>query len=395
MGHNSRLPRWAAPQRHAVKMINLRSNRIPAPDQLVGVHIDQIERADMFGWTPDGILKMDRESIPQLTVVHLKSHPIDRRRIRFAGRDADCDAEYVAAHRQLAPTPQLDEIKQLASQWTSGVPQGWPQVEAVIANLRASYQYDHKATVRADADDALGHFLFQSRRGPDYLFASSAAIMLRCLGYPTRMVSGFYARPDRYDREARQTIVLKEDVHFWAEVCVDGRTWVAVEPTPGYELLPPPRTLAEKIAATFVGIVRWTWQHKVTSLMVLALLISGVAFRRTLIDCLMVLSWRIACFAGSRRQVKATIWLLEHRAWLSGCPRPATQTINTWYSRLQSDNPYACEVSTMKQMLSLANQVLYAPDFTHDAGSTNNICRRVIADWTVRRLRQRRRQEPK
>ena len=39
-----------------------------------------------------------------------------------------------------------------------------------------------------------------------------------------------------------------DDVHFWAEVRLSNGTWVAIEPTPGYELLPPVRPWSERIA---------------------------------------------------------------------------------------------------------------------------------------------------
>lgn len=60
-------------------------------------------------------------------------------------------------------------------------------------------------------------FVLSERRGPDYLFASAAAVMLRSLEYPTRLVRGFYASPERFDPESGQTAVLKEDVHFWTQ----------------------------------------------------------------------------------------------------------------------------------------------------------------------------------
>src|SRR5205085_1957064 len=76
-------------------------------------------------------------------------------------------------------------------------------------------------------------------RGPDYQFAGAAAVLLRVLGYPTRLVSGFYAAPGRYDPQTGHTPVVQDDLHFWAEVRLPPGDWLVVEPAPGYEVLGP------------------------------------------------------------------------------------------------------------------------------------------------------------
>ena len=96
-------------------------------------------------------------------------------------------------------------------------------------------------------------FLLVARRGPDYQFASAAAVLLRLLEYPTRLVSGFYASPDNYDPETQHTPVVKEDLHFWAEVFLPG-LWIVIEPTPGYEVLGPGLPWWERISASLLGL---------------------------------------------------------------------------------------------------------------------------------------------
>lgn len=61
-------------ERHAVKVINFRSPRLPSPPLLAAVHIDRVNRLSFFKWTPDGVLEMHgREAIPQFTVIGLVS----------------------------------------------------------------------------------------------------------------------------------------------------------------------------------------------------------------------------------------------------------------------------------------------------------------------------------
>ena len=85
----------------------------------------------------------------------------------------------------------------------------------MIAALRQGYAHDRSATASSGCTDVVAEFLLESRRGPDYLFASSAAVLLRSLGYPTRLVSGLYAAPGKYDPRTRHTPVTRDDVHFW------------------------------------------------------------------------------------------------------------------------------------------------------------------------------------
>ena len=139
------------------------------------------------------------------------------------------------------------EIARLAERWAGDAQPGWAQVAAVVRHLRESCQYAPNAVVPAECHDAVGHFLLDSHRGPDYLFASAAAILLRHLGYPTRVVSGFYAAPKNFDARSRHTPVLARDVHFWAEADLGCRCWATVEATPGYEVLGPPAGIAQAV----------------------------------------------------------------------------------------------------------------------------------------------------
>ncbi len=134
----------------------------------------------------------------------------------------------------------MADVRSLAEEWTQGVPHGYRQIEAICQQLRTNYTLDRSARVPEDSAFPVGQFLFKSKRGADYQFATAATLMLRSLGFSTRLVSGFYANPVRYDVRKRHTAVHSSDVHFWCEVFVGAGTWVTLEPTPGYEVLSPP-----------------------------------------------------------------------------------------------------------------------------------------------------------
>ncbi len=114
-------------------------------------------------------------------------------------------------------------------------PQGltdWQRIEGIVGYLRREFHHDSNAKAPDDCDDVVEYFLDRNG-GPDYLFATTAVALIRSMGIPCRLVSGFYASPSNYDFKSGQTEVLPEDLHTWAEVYCHG-VWIPIEPTPGY-----------------------------------------------------------------------------------------------------------------------------------------------------------------
>ena len=91
------------------------------------------------------------EFIPQLTILDIQSTLRER------------DAELKLASAQ--PVADQGKIQQLAKNWVQGVPQGWPQVEAVVNCLRHEYQHDPDAMVPEQVDDSVEYFLLKQSEG--------------------------------------------------------------------------------------------------------------------------------------------------------------------------------------------------------------------------------------
>jgi hypothetical protein len=72
-------------------------------------------------------------------------------------------------------------------------------------------------------------FLFDLRTGYCEYYASAFAVLMRHAGIPTRIVTGyqggFWQASDQY------LLVRNSDAHAWAEVWLEGRGWVRVDPT--------------------------------------------------------------------------------------------------------------------------------------------------------------------
>jgi transglutaminase-like putative cysteine protease len=78
-------------------------------------------------------------------------------------------------------------------------------------------------------DDPLDYFLFTSHAGYCEFFATAMGDMLRSIGIPTRLVSGF--GPGTYDAGASAYVVRAEDAHSWVEVYFPTYGWIQFEPT--------------------------------------------------------------------------------------------------------------------------------------------------------------------
>lgn len=77
--------------------------------------------------------------------------------------------------------------------------------------------------------DPVEQFLFESRRGYCEHYASSFVSLMRAAGIPSRVVTG-YQGGERNDA-GNYYIVTQADAHAWAEVWLQQRGWVRVDPT--------------------------------------------------------------------------------------------------------------------------------------------------------------------
>jgi hypothetical protein len=367
-------------ERHAVKIINLRSARFPSPPQLSAVHIDRVNRLSFFGWTPDGVLAMHgRDWIPQFTSIDLVSVVIAADTLRSCAPPRLLPSQSPVSMR-LPEVPSVAEAKELAAKWTEGVRPGGSQVEAVIAHLRSEYSLDDQAVAPPNCRDVAGQFL-RERRGPDYMFASAGGLILRSLGYPTRAVSGFYADPKRYDRRASQTSVVGKDTHVWLEVGLASGVWVPVEPTPGYEPPRMSRTYREVALALLANVGGSLRTHWMLAVVAVTVSFAAVWQRRALRDRAASLIWRGRLLGGPRHAVLATMWLLERRARLAGRGRPQDRTLVQWHGPRIRDlsRTYA---DSNSRLFTLFDWVLYAP---HGAtlcpvpdAEVRQVCRQAI-----------------
>ncbi len=381
---------YAGTVAHQIKIGTLDSSPLPVPAHLSRFRIGQVNRRDFFGWSHEGMMRMIGRTVPSSTVIESEARVADPARLRklWFSPNAHASSRLLTVSDGHRITP---EIAALARSWSDGIPRGWAQVEAVVSTLRHHATHDRGTTLPADCQDVVAHFLLQSRRGPDYTFATAAAVLLRSLDYPTRLVSGFYAAPERYDPRTQHTAVIEDDVHFWAEVRLPDGTWITIEPTPGYELMTPSPPWYEIILTTIASATYWARSNAVLLCVVFASLAALICFRRNIEDSLATIAWRLSTPVDTRLYAIAALSLVERRSSWANLPRPMGRSPRRWYEKMIP--PTNVEIDDLGRLIHLAEWGLYAPlgaALPKQVGDDDprDTCRRAVDAWTVRRFKK-------
>jgi transglutaminase-like putative cysteine protease len=119
-----------------------------------------------------------------------------------------------------------ERVLELARRLTAGARTDYSAVSRIQRFLDSNYTYDQDVAPR---QDPLPAFLLRDRRGYCQQFAGSMALMLRMVGIPSRVVSGF---APGVREEGGVYSVSDTDAHAWVEVLYPGIGWVTVDPTP-------------------------------------------------------------------------------------------------------------------------------------------------------------------
>ena len=376
---------------HKIKVGLLDSSPMPLPPHLYRFRVGSVQRLDFFAWAQYGIVRMTDRTVPAGTVIDSQAWTVNHetlRQMRFLRRPPDANDRYITLSQDYRIDPGVFDLVQ---EWIRDVPEGWPQVEAVVSRLRQEYELDRSATVSADCEDVVAEFLLKTRRGPDYLFATSAAVLLRSLGYPSRVVSGLYASPENYDPRTRHTPIGLDGIHFWASVRVPGGGWIDIEPTPGYELLPPVLSWRERVAAALAWLAQRGRDHFFSLMAALSLGAFAVWRRGEIDDRLATLAFQLRPARDPRASVLRTLQLVERRARWAGCGRPPCQTPARWYLPLA--RTVAGEAgATLESLVALADWATHGPDrlgLLPGFGPSNVTltCQSAVRDWTLSRFR--------
>lgn len=123
-----------------------------------------------------------------------------------------------------------ERIKALAEEITAGLDSEYAKARALERYfLDSGFTYD--LSYRKEKGDNVEDFLFDSRTGVCYEYATAMTLMARSLGIPARYCEGFNMQTPAPSGERDRYIVTTMDAHGFPELYIKGYGWLSFEPT--------------------------------------------------------------------------------------------------------------------------------------------------------------------
>lgn len=123
-------------------------------------------------------------------------------------------------------------VNELANDITKNMLNDYDKVKAIEMYLAENYPYTRNVRDIPHNVDFVDNFLFEEKEGYCTYYASSLAVMARCIGIPTRYIEGFVL-PRNKNNDGLYEVTNKE-AHAWVEAYIEGRGWIKLEPTSSY-----------------------------------------------------------------------------------------------------------------------------------------------------------------
>lgn len=158
-------------------------------------------------------------------------------------RDATADyPEWVVERYLQIPRGITPRTLDLASEVTRDATNPYEKAAALTAWLRQNIEYQRVTEAPPRGHEPIDWFLFEYGSGFCNFYASAEVVMLRSLGIPARLATG-YAQ-GTYDAGRDVYRVNSRDYHAWPEVYFPGYGWVEFEPTVSQDPLVRPEEAA-------------------------------------------------------------------------------------------------------------------------------------------------------
>ncbi len=140
-------------------------------------------------------------------------------------------ADNIQKYYTVLPDTLPQRVKELATELTKDADTTYDKLKAIEGYL-LDYEYSLEPGKLPEGEDFVDYFLFESKKGYCTSFASSMAILARCVGIPTRYMEGYVV--DTESRNGNHYEVRNNKAHAWAEAYIEGVGWIPFEATPTY-----------------------------------------------------------------------------------------------------------------------------------------------------------------
>jgi transglutaminase-like putative cysteine protease len=126
------------------------------------------------------------------------------------------------------PSRGNPQVRALAAEWRAQDTRPESMVGRALAMFRQQTFY-YTLNPPLLGTDSVDEFLFNTRQGFCEHYASAFVFLMRAAGVPARVVTGYQG--GERNTFGDYLIVRQSDAHAWAEVWLEGRGWVRVDPT--------------------------------------------------------------------------------------------------------------------------------------------------------------------
>lgn len=128
---------------------------------------------------------------------------------------------------QLPPTVTT-RMRQLVGSWAAADPDPLSIANRSLSHFR-NEPFFYTLMPPLLGDNPVDEFLFESRRGFCEHYATSFVTLMRVAGIPSRVVTGYQG--GEINTVGNYLVVRQLDAHAWAELWIQGRGWIRVDPT--------------------------------------------------------------------------------------------------------------------------------------------------------------------
>ncbi len=115
------------------------------------------------------------------------------------------------------------------------------KADLVVDWMEANTTYSLELPELPRGVDAIEYFLGESKMGYCMHYASASVMLLREMGVPARLATGYVVHKDNFIKAnvGYRAQVLDSQAHAWVEIYLDGLGWFPVEVTKGYRSSAP------------------------------------------------------------------------------------------------------------------------------------------------------------
>jgi transglutaminase-like putative cysteine protease len=210
----------------AIEPLTARLSSVPIPGEL-----NQIEPVEPLSIRMDATLVINQTGLA--SIFHGKSIvDADLEEPKNALRNLPDGQEVLLSTQNIPPT-----VFNLANQAAASGKTDYERAQLIRQEIARRVKYNLNAEATPSGRDPVETFLFDTKEGYCDLFASSMALMARCVGIPSRLVVGYYPILQGPDESGRYTLHDSER-HAWAELYFEGHGWVVFDATEDAEAVP-------------------------------------------------------------------------------------------------------------------------------------------------------------